>query len=1193
MSSENSNSDISEITMSDSEIKTNIIINEENLKKNYLYPDQNDGEIQSKLYQKKEFYSNRIPEKREYKTYDDIKEHRDEICDITKKKPHPYQNLLPNIINPETPYKGLIIMHGLGSGKTMTGINVAERFIKQCQKYRTKIYVLVPGPVIKENWKKELLSSTGESYMKYIDKSLIVSKEEKELLQKNAMALILQYYKFMSYKSFYRHVLGERIIDKKVEDGIKAKNVYRKDEEGNFERDVSVDRIYNLNNSLLIVDEAHQITGNAYGDAVRYIIDNSINLKVLLMTGTPMKNLASDFVHLINFLRPKNFPMERDKIFTQHKNYLMEFKDGGEEYLRKMTMGYVSYVKGADSLTYARRVDKGEIPPGLYFTKVVRCKMNKFQKKTYDETDEEQKAEIEKMAEEEIEESGDEDKRDALDRKAESICNFVFPCLSEDKKDLVGCFGRNGINIIKNQLKDNGGQLNKKLSNMLYDNSDETDLISLSNDGRMITGKIFHIDNLKYFSTKFHTALTNLNKLVWGKKDAKTAFVYSNLVKVGIELFQEVLLQNGYLEYQEDEQNYQINSNTICYYCGLKHKDHSKLSRNIEIESEDITTSSSDEKVNIPPHTFHPATFLTVTGKASDDTGDNISEEKINIITNVFNSIKNKEGKYIKFILGSRVMNEGVSLKHVGEVHILDVYFNLGKVDQAVGRGIRYCSHWKVMNEDNVYPEVEVFKYVVSVEDGLSTEEELYRKAEIKHILVKKVERIIKEVAIDCPLNYNGNMQKDELEKYKDCEKQGDYKCPDVCEYMKCDYKCYDNKLNDKFYDPERLIYKKIKKENIDMTTFSHELARGEIENAKKRIKELYVIDYSYTLDDIIRLVKEKMSEEKQEMFDEFYVYKALDELIPLTENDFNIFKDTITDKYHRQGYLIYRGKYYIFQPNEQNENIPMYYRTNIEKKIYSNLSIYNYLKMTDQLNHQLDSKSTMRDLESNIETDIQSYYDFDSTMDYYDIRDENEYVGIIDKEINRRKNKNINEIEDVFKIREKRSKILEKKRATGLPSLKGAVCSTAKEKEYLLKVAKKIGIDIKDKITRENICKKIQERMLLLEKYGDKVDDGKNITYVMIPANHPKYPFPYNLEDRTKHIINKLNSDIKLNINITKEKIKKSNGVEKGYPSYIIKIKNEEKIKDRNDLELLSSILKKYNAKEIKKDKEWEILVE
>ena len=56
-----------------------------------------------------------------------------------------------------------------------------------------------------------------------------------------------------------------------------------------------------------------------------------------------------------------------------------------------------------------------------------------------------------------------------------------------------------------------------------------------------------------------------------------------------------------------------------------------------------------------------------------------------------------------------------------------------------------------------------------TVENGLSTEEELYKKAELKYLLIKKVERALKEVAIDCPLNIHGNMFKEELEKYKNC----------------------------------------------------------------------------------------------------------------------------------------------------------------------------------------------------------------------------------------------------------------------------------------------------------------------------------------------------------------------------------------------------------------------------------------
>ena len=42
----------------------------------------------------------------------------------------------------------------------------------------------------------------------------------------------------------------EKIIEKKVIEGNKIKVSYKKTEEGEFERDLSADRIYNLNNTL-------------------------------------------------------------------------------------------------------------------------------------------------------------------------------------------------------------------------------------------------------------------------------------------------------------------------------------------------------------------------------------------------------------------------------------------------------------------------------------------------------------------------------------------------------------------------------------------------------------------------------------------------------------------------------------------------------------------------------------------------------------------------------------------------------------------------------------------------------------------------------------------------------------------------------------------------------------------------------
>ena len=109
-------------------------------------------------------------------------------------------------------------------------------------------------------------------------------------------------------------------------------------------------------------------------------------------------------------------------------------------------------------------------------------------------------------------------------------------------------------------------------------------------------------------------------------------------------------------------------------------------------------------------------------------------------------------------------------------------------------------------------------------------------------------------------------------------------------------------------------------KKDLDYSTFTHGLAESEIENAKNEIKNMYITNPVHTLKDIVDYVKNSYLEIKRELFDEFFVYKALDSLTPVTENDFNNFRDTIIDKNNTQGYLIYRDQYYIFQPFDQNE---------------------------------------------------------------------------------------------------------------------------------------------------------------------------------------------------------------------------------------------------------------------------------
>ena len=1094
------------------------------MKINYSYPNQNDQEFQNKIYRKREFYYNKIPHRNIIIDYDDIKKFRDNSCGGNFSL-RSQQSLLANFINPNTPFKGILIYHGLGTGKTCSAIAIAETFKYQVMKYNTKIHVLVPGPLLKESWKDELIKCTKETYLKEVAQNVgYINDNEKNKAIKQAKLHALQYYKIISYRSFYKKVLGQKISDKnnQMSDGKKLKKIFKKNLKGEYERDISIDKITSLDNTLLIIDEAHNVTDNEYGNAIKKIIENSKNLKIILLTATPMINFANEIIELINYIRPIDDPVIKEKIFTSDKMNIMSFKEGGLDYLKKMMNGYVSHFRGTNPLTFADGIDEGEIPDELLFTHIVRCPMHDFQLNAYNNITKE------------ID--------DSLDRRSQAVANFCFPTLSNDKTNIIGDYGKKGIENLRNQIKLDNLLLSQKINEKFFNNNYKDPLNIIKNTEKNISGLILKDDNIKNFSAKFHAALLNINDLIIGKKGPGTAFVYFNLVKVGIELFAETLIQNGYLEYNPNNQ-YNITNNTIDAITGLTNEEFKKM----------------HNKSNIK---FYPATFIIMTGK-SDDSDDQLPDIKKKLLDSVFSNFDNRDGKFIKIVLGSKVMNEGITLENVKEVHVLDVYYNLGKLQQVIGRALRECKHYKLISNENKYPKVNIYRYVISFPQNyggiktLTTEEEMYKKAESKYILIKEVERALKEVAFDCPLNYHGNIFPEETLKYKNCVSAKDLQnmtveerkkiqiCPIQCDLQKCEFKCFDKKLNLEYYDSNSKLYKKISKNKIDFSTFTGTLARNEIEYAKEKIKDLFKFRYVYLLDELVNKIKKSYIGEKRDLFEIFFVYRALDELIPIAENDFNNFQDTVYDKYNVPGYVIYRSKYYIFQPYEQNEDVPMYYRSTYDNELFNELSLYNYLKTTnilDIIKKNNNVQKIIGSINNQEKNDSKSSkitydnYDFNSTLEYYDNRDEFDIVGIIDKASIAKRS--INEIiPDVFKIRNKREKILDKKRGTGIPSLKGAVCDTSKNKEELLDIMKILKIKNVDENSRSNVCKYIRDRLLLLEKYS--LNENKNkLTYIIIPSNHPNYKFPLNIEDRIINIQKKTQNKIPFNIKFNTNKL-------------------------------------------------------
>ena len=77
------------------------------------------------------------------------------------------------------------------------------------------------------------------------------------------------------------------------------------------------------------------------------------------------------------------------------------------------------------------------------------------------------------------------------------------------------------------------------------------------------------------------------------------------------------------------------------------------------------------------------------------------------------------------------------------------------------------------------------------------------------------------------------------------------------------------------------------------------------------------------------------------------------------------------------------------------------------------------------------------------------------------------------------------------------------------------------------------------------------------MEKYSTTKDNNK-FTYLIVPSNHPIYPFPLNLEDRIEYILKQLEKKIPFKIEHKVEKL--GNGIfegsrDKKLPTYLLKI--------------------------------------
>lgn len=119
-----------------------------------------------------------------------------------------------------------------------------------------------------------------------------------------------------------------------------------------------------------------------------------------------------------------------------------------------------------------------------------------------------------------------------------------------------------------------------------------------------------------------------------------------------------------------------------------------------------------------------------------------------------FNHPSNIDGSKIKVILVSLAGAEGISLRNVQQIHIMEPYWNEVKIKQIIGRAIRICSHYTL---PKALQHVDVYRYITHVPGDLTSDQDVFALSQKKYKLDQEFDELIKTSAFDCILNKKHN----------------------------------------------------------------------------------------------------------------------------------------------------------------------------------------------------------------------------------------------------------------------------------------------------------------------------------------------------------------------------------------------------------------------------------------------------
>lgn len=843
----------------------------------YLYPHIDDPKFNIKIAEKKEFNETQYDGKIEHSI--SIEERAEKMCNAEFELA-PHQLFVRNFLSFNTPYNSLLLYHGLGTGKTCSAITIAEEMRQYLNQLKiSQRIIIVASPNVQDNFKSQLfneaklelengywkmntcvgyklLKEINPTQMKNIDKKKIVSQIKRII---NTSYLFLGYREFNSWVS--KKINPENassMTDSQIEN-------YQKEQ---------IKKLFN--NRLIIVDEVHNIRitdesldNKKVAQTLIKLAEQSFNMRLLLLSATPMFNNYKEIIWLINLMNSndKRPTLDIKDVFDKKGNFVLD-KDGNEtgktNLIKKMT-GYVSFVRGENPFTFPYRIfpkifeSEKSILNSTYPSKALNGKkiiqplekldiycseIGSFQQEAYYYIIENLKKSSSSNIKKSFE-NMDTFGYNELQYPIESL-NMSYPLDNFTRKSkgvaVHELVGKAGLRRLMKFDETNNGNV---IGNFEY----ETETLEKF-------GRIFSLSEIGKYSGKINNIINNI------KETNGIILIYSQYIDGGIIPMTLALEELGFTRYGDTKSLFKT-----------------------------------------PPTTTNSNKYIIISGE-KNLSPNNLSE--LNAVTDK----KNSDGNIVKVVLISRAGSEGLDFKNIRDVHIIDPWYNTNRLEQTIGRAIRWKSHCNLpFNKRNA----RIFIYGTLLNnDDEAVDMYVHRVAELKAMQIGNVSRIMKESAVDCILNSEQiNFTENNMNKTIKLElangKKIDYAIGDkpysaVCDYLEsCSYTCKPN-IDDLF--------------KLKLSTYDESFVSYNSDKIIQKIKDLFTEKYFYTKNNLINSINIEKS----------YPIEHINYAIESMIDDKNI---TVSDCYNKPGNLIKINDYIIFQPlGFKNKNISIFDRT-------------------------------------------------------------------------------------------------------------------------------------------------------------------------------------------------------------------------------------------------------------------------